>query len=103
MTHIIVIFTLLQWSGTRLSISLRYGRTLIGSCAINNWNFIQGCKDCSTSTNQSTGYITLKNEGLVLYDYLNRCIKIIWQNSASIYDKKWEWGTVLQLHTGLIW
>ena len=60
MTHIIVIFTLLQWSGTRPVIFLRYGCTLIGSYTINNWKCIQGYKDCSTSTNQSTGYITLK-------------------------------------------
>ena len=39
------------------------------------WYLPQGCKDGSTSTNQSVGYTTLPKWRTKPYDYLNRCRK----------------------------
>ena len=52
------------------------------------WAWYQGCKDSSIFTNQSMWYTTVTNWKIKTYDYLSRCRESLWQNSASIYDKK---------------
>ena len=52
------------------------------------WALSQGCKDSSIFANQSMRCTTLINWKIKPYDYINRCRENLWQNSASIYDKK---------------